>query len=149
MEAGNQKSPPRPFGRQSWFVLGMVALLAALALLVPELADNDDDGVGGARDQLKGEIDGDRYQAVFLSSDRVYFGKLHSLGGQWYELRDAYFIREKAAEGKAGATQQVAPISEELQEPGRHMVVNADHVVQVQNLKGNSRVAQAIEDLDK
>lgn len=102
-----------------------------------------------ADDPVAAKIQKGRWQAVILTNDRVYFGHLRALGYGWYQLKDVYFIREKQADKGKAAGQQVAPIAEELQQPDDPMVVNGAHIIQVQNLERDSRVAGAIEGLQR
>jgi hypothetical protein len=143
IEPTSSPADTRASGRVLWILVGVFAV-ALLACLCVALRGGNDSG-----SPITSRIEAHRYQAVFLTNDRVYFGHLRALGGDWYELRDAYFIREKAATGKdTAAARQVAPISEELKQPGKHMLINARAIVQVENLKASSSVTQAIQDLD-
>lgn len=94
-------------------------------------------------DPLAGLVDESRYQAVILANGSVYFGRLRSAGGGFYELRDVFFIRQQTSGAKA--TQEVVPLSEELHGPENRMFVRSDEIVLVENLRRESSVAQAIE----
>jgi hypothetical protein len=88
-----------------------------------------------------------RWQALILDNERVYFGKVSSGGEGLVKLDKAYFIQQQAGkDGKAGDL-KVQPISEELQQAESPMYINVSHVVMLENLPSESRVAQAIESL--
>jgi hypothetical protein len=123
--------------RRAFTVLVVAGILALAAVGVVQLL---------VRDPFGGKVDPTRWQAVFLSNDRVYFGHLRRGGGQFYELREAFFLQQGAAgEGEqAKPTQQVRPITEELQGPEQRMLIRRETVVLVENLRPDSPVVQAI-----
>lgn len=127
--------------RLIWSLL-ILALLGLAAYGLVTLVETDPFG---------GRVNEARYQAVFLSNDRVYFGRLRPAGREFYELRDAYFIQQATAgEGEEQKpTQQVKPISEELQGPERNMLIPRRQVVVVENLRKDSAVAAAIDRVKK
>lgn len=129
-------------------ILLVIALAAIVAISLRSLA------VQG--DPLGDTVRRDSWQAVFLTNDRVYFGRLRAVDDDWYVLRDAYFIREKP--GAAGddaqdkgraASQQVASVREELHGPDSDLVLNTEQVVLVENLSDDSRVVKAIDSLQE
>lgn len=91
---------------------------------------------------LAAGIDSARYQAVVLSSGVVYFGHLRVANGDFYVLRDAFFIQEVK---KAGAepSRQVLPLDKEIHGPENRMFIPRDQVVSVENLRADSPVARA------
>jgi hypothetical protein len=98
-----------------------------------------------ASDPFGGLVNPGRYQAVFLSDGRVYFGNLEEGGEDFYELRNAFFIEEiPGPEGEA-PTRQVRPVTEEFQQPEGSVLIAKDQVVVVENLRPDSDVAEAID----
>lgn len=92
-----------------------------------------------------GELtDASRYQAVFLTNDRVYFGHLRWKGADIYELRDVFFLRETTG-SKGDVQRQVASLSEELHGPENRMLIPRERIVLVENLRKDSPVARAID----
>ncbi|HPF94969.1 MAG: hypothetical protein KC582_03050 [Candidatus Magasanikbacteria bacterium] len=98
---------------------------------------------------LPSVINGDSYQAVFLTNDQVYFGKLVSTRGS-YKLTDVYYLQSKQpvqAQGtEVGSEGDMALIKlgKELHGPEDWMLINREHVIFVEQLKSDSRVVQAI-----
>ncbi len=97
------------------------------------------------------------YQAVFLDTNQVYFGKLSDAGAQFPTLRDVYYLQVNQAlqptQGKDGKTtqQQVPDISlikfgGELHGPTDAMRLNRDHILMVEDLRADSNVIRAIKD---
>lgn len=126
-----------------WVVLAVVFVVAVCGLVALINAWRGD--------PLAGEIKTNRYQAVILTNDRVYFGHVQSLSDDLVKLRHAHYIREKPSTGtdKSGGGQQVAPISEELQGPDSSMLINREQIVLIENLAKDSRVSVAIDGLRK
>jgi len=132
-------------------VLLAVALLALLSLLLP-FSRNDGSSSNAANasaDDLTGLIEEKRTQVVFLSDGGLFFGQLRARDGAWFELKNAYFLRESAADKNEAASQEVSSITERLEQPESSMLLNANHVIQVENLRDDSRVAQAIKRLER
>ena len=132
-------------------VLGAVLVIALAVALW---------GMFRSEDAFGGKVDGDRWQAVVLTNDRVYVGKLRSAGSEFYELRDAYFLRETSAAPEADAAgegdtapasvqRQVVSLTEELHGPEDRMLIRKDEVLLVENLRADSPVAKSIDELEK
>lgn len=89
------------------------------------------------------------YQAVFLSNDQVYFGKLSGFPWGNKKLRDVYYLR--VTEGLQ--SQDGRPLSQEIQlirlgneihGPTREMVINPKHILFVEKLRDDSAVVKSI-----
>lgn len=111
------------------------AVLAVLALAATALAAVL---VLRPADPFGGIVDPRGYQAVVLDSDRVYFGRLRALDGDFYELLDAHFLREES-----GRTRLV-PIGDELHRPEGRILVRKAEVVIVENLRADSPILAEI-----
>ena len=93
-----------------------------------------------------GSIDQDRFQAVFLENDRVYFGHLEEAGDDFYLLTDAFFIEETPGQTEdAAPVREVVSIVEEFHDPDDEVLIAVEDVVLIQNLRADSEVAEAIE----
>lgn len=83
------------------------------------------------------------YQAVLLSNGSVYFGHLHGYGTNSPVLTDVYYILS----GPDPQTKQMNNVlvkrGKELHEPDR-MYLNASHILFVEPVGSNSKVAQLI-----
>ncbi len=97
-------------------------------------------------DPFAGAVDTNRWQAVFLSNGQVYFGHLTVASEEFYELREAFYIRESppAQEGQP-PTREVRALSSEFHQPENRMLIRKDEVLLVENLLPDSDVAEAIE----
>ncbi|HEX2240908.1 MAG TPA: hypothetical protein VHJ82_07205 [Actinomycetota bacterium] len=87
------------------------------------------------------------WQAVILSNDRVYFGRLSELDDDFFLLVDAYFLREQL-DTQEDPVRQVASLRLELHSPQDRMLINREEVVLVENLSADSPVIETIEQLE-
>jgi hypothetical protein len=119
-------------------VLGIVLVLGCVKAL-----STSGSGISGTA--IDEAAKNDRWQAVILTNDRVYFGHASDGGNGLLKLDDAHFIQQQPGTDDKPGDLKVQPLSEELQQAESPMYVNVEHVVQLQNLGDDSRVAQAIE----
>ncbi len=85
------------------------------------------------------------YQAVFMDNGQVFFAKIENAGADYPLLKDVYYIgRQTSADGK-----QVRNIlikrGNEWHAP-EYMYVNRQHIVVLEPVAANSRVAQLIKE---
>jgi hypothetical protein len=137
---------PAPAPRRDAVIVPVIPILrvvlAALALaivvgIVSVLWSHRDQLFG--RSALERYIDPKAYQAVFLTTSQVYFGRL-TLDGDVYVLNDVYYINQPDP-----ATQgQLVKRGSEVHGPRDPMLINVQQVLQVENLRDDSQVAQGI-----
>jgi hypothetical protein len=117
--------------------LAIVALVLGVVLgVVAMLALGTNDGVDD--NPFAGRIDEDRYQAVILSNDKVYFGRIGDVSDTFFELEDAFFLRETRENAEAEPVRALLPINSELHAPENRMLIRKDEVVLVENLAEDS-----------
>ena len=86
------------------------------------------------------------YQAVLLDNGAVYFGKIEGLGTAYPVLREVYYVQQ-------GVNQQTKEVSNVLIRRGQEwhapdrMILNAKHIIFVEPVGKDSRVAKLIEEL--
>lgn len=100
-------------------------------------------------------IDGNRYQAVFLTNGQVYFGKLKIQNGGYMVLSDIYYLQTKtkaddggdvqAAAGKDDVGLEVVKLGSEIHGPVDEMIINKDQVLFFENLKNDGSLTKTIE----
>ncbi len=96
----------------------------------------------------------DRYQAVYVETGQVYFGKLKNIDGRYLRIEGAYVARAQdippnaTEEQKAtlNANVSLAKVSEQVYGPEDALEIRADKVIFWQDLKTDSKVTKAIED---
>jgi hypothetical protein len=89
----------------------------------------------------------DRYQVVYLLTGQVYFGKLQNTGGQYLTLKNVYTLEAKPTASDstdASNTSNILQVSRQVYGPEDSMAIRADQVQFWQNLRSDSKVAQAI-----
>lgn len=96
------------------------------------------------------QVNGSKYQAVFLNNGQVYFGKLHGFYTERPYLTDVYYIQapdgtaaqdEKATDA---STQKLIKLGKEIHGPENKLILNKDSVLFVENLNDDSNVVKAI-----
>jgi hypothetical protein len=86
-------------------------------------------------------IDRNVYQAVFLSGGQIFFGKLEQQGDHYFVLSDVFYLSASDQPGQQG---QLVKRGNELHAPKEPMVIPADQVLFIENLRDDGQVATAI-----
>lgn len=117
--------------------IGSILLLVALA---PVLA-----GCGiGAHEKEGPRINPNAYSAVLLDNNQVYFGKLDKAGTEYPVLTDVYYIQSQVNKDTKEVTNILVRRGNEWHGPDR-MFINSRHILFVEPVGPNSKVAQLIE----
>ena len=93
----------------------------------------------------------DGYQAVFLNSGQVYFGKLGT-GGGWFTLSDIYYLQATESLQQTGTVAgrdlnqkvQLIKLGTEIHGPLDVMYIAKGEISFWENLKEDSKVVEAI-----
>ena len=88
-------------------------------------------------------IDQNTYQAVFLTNNQTYFGRLKSISSDYLILLDVYYVKID----EDGAGQLVKLGSIEPHEPENKMIINRDQILFWENIKLDSLVVKKIQDM--
>lgn len=98
---------------------------------------------------LEAFVDERGYQAVFLSDGRAYIGRLTSSSGDYYVLRDVFYLQQapEAAEKNDQATQQVLPRTGDVHGPTGRMLIPKDEVLLIENLRRDAELSRTIDRL--
>jgi hypothetical protein len=100
-------------------------------------------------------VDTEKNQAVFLTNDQVYFGKIKDITDTAIVMEDIYYL-QGAAQQDAATTQDTSPaqqqqtdmaltkLGNELHGPEDRMQINRDQVLFWENLKDDGKVSEAI-----
>jgi hypothetical protein len=129
----------RQRGSGTLTAVGAVALVLLLLLAVFVLWQ-------GSRVRLTSN-----YSAVFLDSGQAYFGKLESLGTPWSPyvvLTDVYYVQSVTNPETKQTNNILVKRGKEWHGPDR-MIINNRHLVLVEPVAENSKVAQLIGELKK
>lgn len=140
---GDPRTAPRRGGTNWGAVLAALVLGLVLGGFAMTLLDDESDDAAG--DAFAGAVDEDRYQAVILSNDKVYFGRIEAANDEFYRLDDAFFLRETRESAEAEPQRALLPINREIHAPENSMLIRKDEVVLVENLAEDSPIQAEIE----
>lgn len=90
-----------------------------------------------------GAIDPNRFYAVLLNNNAVYFGKLEGLGSAYPVLHDVFYIQSATNPDTKQVTNVLVKRGKELHGPDR-MIINDKSIVFVEPVGTDSKVAQLI-----
>lgn len=102
-----------------------------------------------------GGISSGEYQAVFLSNGQVYFGKIAKASSEEVVLKDIYYLitrpalQDQTPEASPAAQEQqsgytLIKLGQEMHGPTDEMRINRKHILFIEGLREDGRVAQAI-----
>jgi len=108
--------------------------------------------LGGEKNVEVSPIASGAYQAVFLDNGQVYFGKLTRRKGDFYRLEGVYYLqfRQNLQNGDLSQTEEsdlsLIKLGNEVHGPEDFMDMNKDHILFIEDLKSDSKIAKAIAD---
>jgi hypothetical protein len=88
-------------------------------------------------------IDPNKYYAVLLSNNSVYFGKLEGLGSEYPVLRDVYYVQSNVNQETKAVNNILVKRGQEWHGPDR-MILNEKSIVFVEPVGAGSKVADLI-----
>jgi len=104
-------------------------------------------------------IDNSKYQALFLTSGQVYFGKLQALDSGYFKLTDIYYLQSDSTSNDSdnpqqtnsdtNANVQLIKLGNEIHGPEDEMVVAKDQVIFFENLQSSGKVSKSIAEYQK
>jgi hypothetical protein len=94
------------------------------------------------------QIMANRYQAVFLSNNQVYFGKLHGYYTSRPYMTDVYYFQANSKTdsntSSAQGSQLLVKLGQEIHAPENKLILNKDSILFVENLTEGGKVTEAI-----
>ncbi len=99
----------------------------------------------GSPSSMTESIKEGEYHAVFLDNGQVYFGKLKTGGGEFYQLTDVFYLQTGTGQLDQGANLSLTKLGNEAHGPQDKMEINKAHVLFYEAMKSDSKVAQAIQ----
>jgi hypothetical protein len=93
------------------------------------------------------------YQAVFLSNNQVYFGKLTNADTAYPILTNVYYIQAFAAQDLSNTTKtssqlQLVKLGSELHQPQNVMYLNRSQILFIEPLKADSQIVKSITEFE-
>ncbi|MDP3792508.1 MAG: hypothetical protein Q8Q89_02140 [bacterium] len=111
--------------------VGVISIFPAISSLKYDSYDKND------------FIDSDAYQAVFLTNDQIYFGRLKNISSDYLILSDVYYVKIN----EEGAGQLVKLGVGEPHGPKDEMIINQDQVLFWENMRFDSQVVKTIQSI--
>lgn len=111
-----------------------IAIVLGVALAAYQLLD-------AGRQQ---HIDVSTYQAVYLTNGQMYFGKLQNTSGEYLTLKSAYMPQATSNQAQDTSASALIRVRDQLWGPTDSMAIRSSQVAFWQNLRDDSKVAQAI-----
>lgn len=141
-------APAARANRNWWFVASLIIaviflLMIAYGLWKATTSQNHD----------MSTVETNKYQAVFLTNNQVYFGKIQSFNGQTVKLTNIYYLQANQNAQQNGNPQQsqnqnqnlsLVKLGSELHAPEDVMYIDRKQVLFWENLKDDGKVVQAI-----
>ncbi len=93
-------------------------------------------------------VDADKWQAVFLTNNQVYFGKLQDAGSNYLELSRVYYLRTATELEQTPASPSnlnLIKLGGEVHGPEDAIHLPKSSVLFWENMKDSSRVVQTIQ----
>ena len=89
-------------------------------------------------------LDSGEYQAVFLDNGQVYFGKLKRSNKTFYSLTDVFYLKTGTAGLDKVSNLSLTKLGGEAHGPEDKMDINVSHILFIENMRGDSKVVNAI-----
>jgi hypothetical protein len=125
--------------------ISFVSLAVVIAVLLIALIAFMAFGANGASE--KKYVDTTKYQAVFLQTGQVYFGKINDLNANRVVLTNIYYLQTSSTGTAATSTNSSVSLVKlgcELHQPYDQMIINRSQVTFWENLQDNGQVAKAV-----
>jgi len=147
--ATNTKRGPSDGGK--WARIGVVALVAAIALLLLFLIGWLIFGVSNTKEDKY--VDSNKLQAIFLSTGQVYFGNVTTMNDRYTVLTNIYYLQTSSSDSSKSSTSSnnvsLVKLGCELHAPYDQMVINRSQITFWENLQDNGQVATAVKTFQK
>lgn len=123
-----------PASKKKWLVAGAALFVLLVCVAYFFLRG----GMGGTI--------GSGYQAVFLSSGQVYFGKLQVVNDSYLKITNVYYIQNKAdsVDTTDSNNIELIKLTKAVHGPKDELVINRDHVLFFENLEDQGQAAKLI-----
>ncbi len=140
--------PPMPPKKSKVpFVVGVVALaVIAIVMVVAALT------MVWRSVSINSAVNSKEYQAVFLSNNMVYFGKLSNINDEYVKMSNIFYLQVQGQQNGQTQTSTTQPqlsltkLGNELHGPEDSMYINKKEILFWENLKPDGKVSQAILD---
>lgn len=81
-----------------------------------------------------------KYQAVFLSNNQVYFGKLTKLNSEFFSLTNPHYLQE----GDTKEDHKIVRLGDEFHKPENVMYIPQSQIIFIENLQNDTQIVNTI-----
>lgn len=129
LASGNRTAKKRSKLRKSGMIALILVLLASAAYYLY---------VSSIGNQVSGT-----YQAVFLTNNEAYFGKITAINNSFVKMTNVYYIQNKPSSGTANANSvELVQLVKAVHGPKDEIILNRDQVLFFENLKDDGQAAK-------
>lgn len=89
------------------------------------------------------------YYAVFLANGQAYFGNIAKEDDRQLVLKNIYYIQKNPDAGQSAGDVTLLKLGNEIHGPEDMMEINKDHILFIEQLKPDGKVAKAIQEYRK
>jgi hypothetical protein len=123
-----------------WLGYAVAAVVAAVIVILIVIAISN--RVSGS-DEIAAAINSKDYQAVFLTSSEVYFGKMTHPGGDTYYLTHVYRLTAQPSTRRGQPLQRtLVKLTSDVHSPEDLLIINRHAILYVENLSPSGKAAQ-------
>lgn len=134
-----KKSSRVPKGILRWALTALVVLVVLVVLWFT---------ITKLRGSENSHVNSDQYQAVFLTNNQVYFGKITQMNKQYLVLEDVFYIETPSSENQTSTSNTNYTLrklgANELHSPEDKMIINREQMTFWENLKKDGQVVTKI-----
>lgn len=96
-------------------------------------------------------VPGSKWQAVFLTNNQVYFGRLQNHNRKYVALKSVYYLQaqQPVQSGQPPANLNIVKLGSEIHGPEEIIFISKDQILFWENLKSDSQVVRGIESTRK
>lgn len=124
-------------------IIGIALFALLVALLAILVFQNSQRG-----DQSDKVTFNTEYQAVLLTNDLAYFGKIEQMNARYLVMTDVYYVQTGVNQQTKEAVNILVKRGKEWHAPDR-IIINRAHILFIEPVSPDSTVAKRIEDLKK
>jgi hypothetical protein len=144
----NHPAPPNPPKKhKTGMLIGLIALVAIAIVMVGAAIMMMVRGYSTST-----AIKSNEFQAVFLTNNMVYFGKLSDTNGEYVKMTNIFYLQVQGqqsaqTQAQSSTTQpqlSLTKLGGELHGPEDTMYINKKEILFWENLKSDGKVTQAI-----
>lgn len=117
-------------------IIVSISMLASLATTVYQAANTVNE---------QSSVNSSEYQAVFLTNNQTYFGKIKAINGDSINLSNIYYLQNQQSTNQNNNQQpNLVKLGSEVHGPEDTMHISRSQLLYWENLKSDSQITKAI-----